>query len=114
MLDDAGYITKAKRTLHAFEAEILQHPFLFVGMLEVVVAERLGTKSVVMTGCSEAVEAYVEKMRVSTGWLRTMVRLGPGSSCEWIKTRNKLLAAMDETKPCVQVCEEGACVILDV
>lgn len=42
MLDDARYTALAKETVAAFEAEMLQYPWLFPGLLAGVVASRLG------------------------------------------------------------------------
>lgn len=42
LLDDEKYIAVARETINAFEAEMLQHPWLFPGMLSGVVAARLG------------------------------------------------------------------------
>lgn len=42
MLDDVRYTSLAKETVAAFEAEMLQYPWLFPGLLAGVVASRLG------------------------------------------------------------------------
>ncbi|KAK0725819.1 hypothetical protein B0H67DRAFT_481195 [Lasiosphaeris hirsuta] len=46
LLGDATYIHQAKETIFAFEAEILQYPWLFVSLLSGVVTVRLGVKQV--------------------------------------------------------------------
>ncbi|KAI0120669.1 hypothetical protein BJ170DRAFT_159606 [Xylariales sp. AK1849] len=42
LLDDARYTHLAKETINAFEAEMLQYPYLFPGLLSSVVASKLG------------------------------------------------------------------------
>lgn len=42
LLDDERYSALAKGTVNAFEAEMLQHPWLFPGLLGGVVTARLG------------------------------------------------------------------------
>ena len=48
LLGDGGYETLARQTCTSFAVEILQHPFLFVGLLDTVVA--LEMKVRVVTG----------------------------------------------------------------
>jgi uncharacterized protein YyaL (SSP411 family) len=109
MLDDEKYTTLANRTATAFEAEIMQHPFLFVGMLESIVAARLGAKAVVVTGDGAAVDRELRKMRAQTSYGRTLVRLGGGARDSWLRQRSGLLKAMDPARASVQVCEDGVC-----
>ena len=45
LLDDEKYSSYAKGTINAFEAEMLQHPWLFPGLLGSVVTARLGIQS---------------------------------------------------------------------
>lgn len=42
LLEDEGFSTRARETINAFEAEMLQHPWLFPGLLAGVVTARLG------------------------------------------------------------------------
>lgn len=107
MLDDESYTALAKKTVHAFEAEILQHPFLFAGMMDSVVVERLGKKSLVIRGTGEKVEAYIQKMNDDTGLARTVVRLGKDST--WLRARNALLRDVDGEKEGVMICEDRTC-----
>jgi uncharacterized protein YyaL (SSP411 family) len=106
---DEKYTTLARRTATAFEAEILQHPFLFVGMLESIVATRLGVRGVVITGEGENVTKELTKIRGQTSFGQTLVRIGPGTKYSWLTQRSELLKAMNPTKPGVQVCEQGVC-----
>jgi uncharacterized protein YyaL (SSP411 family) len=109
ILDGDSYADRARRTLHAFEAEVMQYPYLFVGMLDSVVSERVGVKGIVITGAGDAVEKELKKLRVTPGIARTVVRLGAGMKDEWIRGRSELLKAMNPEKPGVQVCENGVC-----
>ncbi|KAL1955782.1 hypothetical protein VTO42DRAFT_8102 [Malbranchea cinnamomea] len=47
LLEDESYKTLARQTCNAFAVEILQHPFLFVNLLDVVVGLEVGVKTVV-------------------------------------------------------------------
>jgi uncharacterized protein YyaL (SSP411 family) len=47
ILDDERYASLAKGTVNAFEAEMLQHPWLFPGLLGGVVTARLGFQGTV-------------------------------------------------------------------
>jgi hypothetical protein len=46
LLEDEGYRTLARQTCNSFSVEIIQHPFLFVGMLDVIVGLQIGTRTV--------------------------------------------------------------------
>ena len=106
---DEHYAALAKRTAHAFAAETMQHPFLFVGMLDAVVTGRLHMKGVVVTGEGAAVEKELEKLKEQTPYGRTLVRLGGGAKGDWLTSRSELLKAMNPTKPGVQICEGNVC-----
>ncbi|KAK3311588.1 uncharacterized protein B0T15DRAFT_521924 [Chaetomium strumarium] len=45
LLNEQKYVLQAKETVNAFEAEILQYPWLFVGLLTSVVTARLGVRT---------------------------------------------------------------------
>jgi uncharacterized protein YyaL (SSP411 family) len=107
MLEDASYTQLAKKTVHAFEAEILQHPFLFAGMMDSVVVERLGKKSLVIRGHGENIDAYIQKMNDNTGLARTVVRIGKDN--KWLRQRNALLKDIDGEKEGIMVCEGQTC-----
>ncbi|KAK8212572.1 Six-hairpin glycosidase-like protein [Phyllosticta capitalensis] len=110
LLDDAEYAAKARATAEAFEAEIMQHPFLFASMLGSVVAMRLGVRSINVTGTGTQVDAAVARARGRVPTNSVVARLGAGAaSSEWLKSRNKLFKAMDVSEPRVQVCEGGVC-----
>jgi uncharacterized protein YyaL (SSP411 family) len=46
LLEDDDYRTLARQTCHSFAVEILQHPFLYVGLLDAIVGLETGTHSV--------------------------------------------------------------------
>lgn len=46
LLEDESYRTLARKTCNSFAVEIIQHPFLFVGMLDVIVGLQIGTRTV--------------------------------------------------------------------
>ncbi|KAJ5286320.1 hypothetical protein N7524_001626 [Penicillium chrysogenum] len=46
LLGDESYRTLARQTCNTFAVEIIQHPFLFVGMLDVIVGLQIGTRTV--------------------------------------------------------------------
>ncbi|PLB36470.1 thioredoxin domain-containing protein [Aspergillus candidus] len=46
LLEDDVYRTLARQTCHSFSVEIIQHPFLFVGLLDTIVGLEAGTRSV--------------------------------------------------------------------
>lgn len=45
LLDDEKFVGMARSSINAFEAEMLQHPWLFPGLLGGVVTARLGTQN---------------------------------------------------------------------
>lgn len=52
LLEDDSYRTLARQTCNSFAVEIMQHPFLFVGMLDVVVGLQIGTRNVTGVFCT--------------------------------------------------------------
>ena len=83
----------ARDTLQAFEAEVEQFPWCFVGMLEGIVWERCGGQGVMLVG-EDAGDAkrgdVVRKLRRDVGVGRTVVSLGKGMG-DWIRGRNALV-----------------------
>jgi uncharacterized protein YyaL (SSP411 family) len=113
ILEDDNYASLAKSTVQAFEAETMQHPFLFTSLLESVVSGRLHMKSVVITGEGDVAEIAVRIARNSAGSFRTVVRLGAGTKNEWLRSRNQVLALLDPSKTIVQICENKTCRVLE-
>ncbi|KAK0655082.1 hypothetical protein B0T16DRAFT_396136 [Cercophora newfieldiana] len=59
LLANAQYISLAKATIAAFEAEILQHPWMYANLLTGVVAAKLGVREVkVAAGDEESLRRY--------------------------------------------------------
>ncbi|KAF1961549.1 hypothetical protein CC80DRAFT_543891 [Byssothecium circinans] len=108
LLEDEEYSKKAREITHAFEAEIMQHPFLFPGMMDAVVAGKFGIKHSVVTGEGTRVEEWLTRYKERPAGLGTVSRIGNGIG-EWLRERNSLVKSMDVTKEGVMVCEQGAC-----
>jgi uncharacterized protein YyaL (SSP411 family) len=108
LLEDEKYVKVARETASAFEAEIMQHPFLFPSMMDAVVAGKMGMRHAVLTGEGEKVERWLRKYREEPTGLGTVSRVSPGSG-DWLKSRNELVKSMDEGREGVMVCENGAC-----
>lgn len=113
LLNDPSYATLAKSTVQAFEAEMMQHPFLFVTLLDSVVMGRLGVKGIVITGDGPDVDDAIRKIRTGAGGnrFRTVIRIGGGGGCkgDWLWKRNSLVRGLKADRPGVMVCEDGVC-----
>lgn len=57
LLEDDEYRTLARQTSRAFSVEILQHPFLFVGLLDAVVGLETGTRQVTGIYCTAELDS---------------------------------------------------------
>jgi uncharacterized protein YyaL (SSP411 family) len=108
LLADDAYTQAARDTASAFEAEIMQHPFLFPSMMDVIVAGRLGIRHDVITGSGSKVDAWLKRHRERPAALGTVSRIGVDTGA-WLKQRNKLVASMDAGREGVMACEGGAC-----
>ena len=106
MLDDEEYARHARNTVAAFEAEIEQFPFTFTGTLGSIVKSKLGSKGAVITGRGN--EEALVALRTSIGPRRTITRVGDGMG-EWLRRRNSLVGALDNTRDGVFVCENKKC-----
>ncbi|KAF2097608.1 hypothetical protein NA57DRAFT_41719 [Rhizodiscina lignyota] len=110
ILEDESYAQAASLTVDAFEAEVMQHPFLFTSLLSSVVAARLGTRNIQVIGGGEEAEQIVKELRKRVRANATVVRIGEGGKSEWLKKRNTLLASLDASGTAkVMLCEKGAC-----
>ena len=108
LLEDESYTKKARDTASAFEAEIMQHPFLFPSMMDAVVAGKLGVSHTVITGEGDRVEEWLRRYRERPAGLGTVSRIGQGSG-QWLQQRNALVESIDASREGVMVCENGAC-----
>ncbi|RMZ67268.1 DUF255 domain [Pyrenophora seminiperda CCB06] len=108
LLEHEDYTKKARDTASAFEAEIMQHPFLFPTMMDAVVAGKLGLPHSVLTGKGKKVEEWLQRCRDRPSGLGTLSMVGRGVG-EWLVSRNQLVKSLDKDKEGVMVCENGAC-----
>jgi uncharacterized protein YyaL (SSP411 family) len=108
LLEDEDYSKKARETASAFEAEIMQHPFLFSSMMDTVVAGRLGIPHSVITGDGDRVNKWLKEYRARPAGLATVSRVRKGMG-EWLQKRNELVRSMDVVKEGVMLCEQGSC-----
>jgi uncharacterized protein YyaL (SSP411 family) len=108
LLEDDEYTKRARDTVSAFEAEIMQHPFLFPSMLDAVVAGKLGMRHVVITGKGEKVDQWLKRYRERPAGLSAVSRVGADVG-DWLKQRNPLVKSMEAGREGVMVCENGAC-----
>lgn len=108
LLEDEEYGKRARETASAFEAEVMQHPFLFPSMMDAVVIGRLGIRHTVITGEGQRVDEWLKRFRERPAGLGTVSRIGPALG-QWLKQRNALIKSMDARKEGVMVCESGAC-----
>ncbi|KAH8701206.1 hypothetical protein GQ44DRAFT_778882 [Phaeosphaeriaceae sp. PMI808] len=108
LLEDEEYTRRARDTASAFEAEMMQHPFLFPSMMDVVVAGKLGGRHIVITGTGEGVDGWLTRYREQATGLNTVSRIGVETG-GWLKQRNGLIKSMDASREGIMVCEKGAC-----
>ncbi|KAH7089482.1 hypothetical protein FB567DRAFT_559021 [Paraphoma chrysanthemicola] len=108
LLEDEEYTMMARETASAFEAELMQHPFLFPSMMDAVVAGKLGMQHVVITGTGQRVDEWLEQYRRKPKVLSVVSRVGVDIGA-WLKQRNLLVKSMDAGREGVMVCEKGAC-----
>ena len=66
-LNDADYAQYGRKTCLAFDAEVMQHPFLFTSMLTAVVAGQLGVRSMVVVGEGEEAREAIRRLRGQIG-----------------------------------------------
>ncbi|KAI9893736.1 MAG: hypothetical protein M1814_005952 [Vezdaea aestivalis] len=108
MLDDEEYGTLAKRTVQAFEAELLEHPGLFASMMGPVAEGRIGGKVWMASGPSETWDKVVAGFRRRLGVGEVVVMLSGGKdSSPWLAGRNTLLQKLK--RGTVTICEAGKC-----
>ncbi|EFR01470.1 spermatogenesis-associated protein 20 [Nannizzia gypsea CBS 118893] len=141
LLEDESYKLKARQTCHAFAVEIMQHPFLFVGMLDVIVGLEIGTKSVTgvlgrATATGEdrvkAERDLIRRIRTEAGRtastsaaVLSMVDVRATKSdpdrsrtdtSSWLRGRNSLFKELSSAKgkDFLLICEAGSCRTVDV
>jgi uncharacterized protein YyaL (SSP411 family) len=118
LLSDNAYTQRAKETIAAFEAEILQYPWAFGSFFPGLVAGRLGVRgTVVLKRESNSTEKEVKEGSVAAmeatprGGLATVAKLS-GEGSAWLRERNPLLrdvAFPKDGKTKILICEKGVC-----
>ncbi|EPE08037.1 hypothetical protein F503_00820 [Ophiostoma piceae UAMH 11346] len=96
VLDDASYTHLARETIYAFEVEILQHLWLFPGLLTQVVNARLGGPQIAAVSTSPSDAVVAEYFKSPRAGLRSLVYVGgkdKGAS-SWLLKRNASLSAV--------------------
>lgn len=111
LLADDSYATAAVKTVEAFEAEVMQHPFLFPSLLSSVVIGRLGMTSLQIVGSGARADEVVRRVRSRLMPEGAVVRIGEGAKSEWLVERNELLrdVKVEEGKVRVLKCEGRTC-----
>lgn len=96
LLNDKTYSARARATVNAFEVEILQYPWLFVGLLGAVVTARLGVSGlVVVLSREDKGQSDVELASLPRAEARTVFKLRPsGAEERWLLTRNPSLGKL--------------------
>jgi hypothetical protein len=106
VLDDEKYSNMARETVDAFEAEILQYPHLFPGLLSSVVSWKMGGRPWISVGDnkdSSSLKGYYLEPRAG---LRTILHANPDS--EFLKSRSPDLALkIQATTPGVHTIVDG-------
>lgn len=111
MLDDDAYARIARETVQAFEAEVEQFPWCFVGLLGGVIWDRCGGKTITIVSNDDAdgsIGEAVKRLRRKVGVGRTIVAVGNGKG-EWLRERNGLVRNLDLSKEGIWICEGKVC-----
>ena len=114
LLDDEKYEKMGRQTVKTFEVEIGQHPGLFTGLMSSLIASKLGMKGLMVCGDGETAEAALKKVRESVRPNYTVLRVAAGAKSDWLRSRNGLLKDLGGEKQMVQLCEGGACRLLEL
>ncbi|KAL8757821.1 MAG: hypothetical protein Q9199_001943 [Rusavskia elegans] len=102
LLNDDNYSKLAVETVSAFEAEVMQFPHCFAGMLGSVVMGKLGVQTVVVMGPLKTAKGKVTE---GLGVGRTVAWGGS----EWLRARNELVGSIPKDKQGVMICADGQC-----
>ncbi|ORY67778.1 uncharacterized protein BCR38DRAFT_511115 [Pseudomassariella vexata] len=88
LLDDQNYTSHAVETVNAFEAEILQYPYLYPGLLSCVVWWKLGGQRWISNGSAD--QENIKQYRLAPrGILWTMLYANPSSG--FLRRRSRTL-----------------------
>jgi uncharacterized protein YyaL (SSP411 family) len=135
LLEDETYRKLAQATAHTFAVEILQHPFLFVNLLDVIVGLEMGTRNVTGVVATDSLtgfpgkEGVMERVRTEAGLAAsststaTVALVDVRSPSEavvpsaWLRSRNPLFKDLTPGSPpknFLLVCETGRCRVIDL
>ena len=142
LLGDDACATLARQTCSSFAVEILQYPFLFVGLLDAVIGLELGVCLVTgvlatdqvsrpaaddISGEETPVSAWdqvTNRVREEAGLAAStsaaaeaLVDVRPGRPSMWLQTRNPVFRELGRTRHLrnhLLVCESGQCHTVDV
>ena len=98
---DSKYTKLARETINAFEVEMLQYPWLFVGLLGSVVTARLGGKCWLVHRTSSASEIFEgdtwhKYHLLPRAGLRSLIFVQPLGGDDWLLKRNPLLDGLKD------------------
>jgi hypothetical protein len=111
LLNEPSYTALAKETLNAFEVEILQYPWLFVGLLASIIPAKLGTEGIFIISRGEDEKGGPDTRRLSTiprGAPRAVMKMRTGPDAtgfSWLLNRNREL--LNILKPNGREAEPG-------
>lgn len=116
LLEDSKYASLAASTVNAFAVEIVQHPFLFVNMLNQIVRSQVGLRNVTLVTSTpnitgEEVSAILKQNDITRD-SRTLVSCVSSGQDSWLKQRNELLRDIkpkENGKDVIMICENGSC-----
>lgn len=139
ILEENSYRVLARQTCQSFAVEILQHPFLFVGLLDVIVGLNTGTRNITaVVAADSSLSTLTEGGAPPSAWNGLVKRIragaGPtlstssntvaalvdvrnssqgvstGNKSSWLRTRNPLFKDLKAgDKNYLLICEEGRC-----
>ncbi|KAH8704025.1 DUF255 domain protein [Talaromyces proteolyticus] len=129
LLEDEKYKTFARQTCNTFSVELLQHPFLFVNLLDAIVGLEIGVRNITGVAATSEKKTQAELIQrirqeaglaVSTATAAVAlvdVRAAATISSSWIRGRNVLFKDIKEGSPVrdfLLVCETGSCRTVDL
>lgn len=142
LLEDDSYRQLARQTCSTFSVELMQHPFLYVNLLDAMVGLELGVRNITGVLATDVVATAIQKDaepqgdKDAAGVVRERVRAEAGSaastsvttvsivdvrgsntSSAWLQSRNPLFKELKPGTPpknYLLVCETGKCQIVDI
>jgi uncharacterized protein YyaL (SSP411 family) len=143
LLEDDSYRQLARQTCGTFSVELMQHPFLYVNLLDAMVGLELGVRNITGVLATDVVATTIQKDAAAQGnkdaadVVRERVRAeaGPAASTSvttvsivdvrgsntstsaWLQSRNPLFKDLKPGTPpknYLLVCETGSCRTVDI